>query len=109
MKKIKPKNYTKTKKLICDWSDKKKYLIHYIMLKLYGRHGMVVEKIHEVISFKQGRWLEKYISFNTQKRNRAKISFEKDFIELLVDADFGKFLENVCNRMTLEIIKKRLY
>ena len=28
MNKIKPKNYTKSKKLICDWTDKKKYLIH---------------------------------------------------------------------------------
>ena len=106
MKKIKPKNYTKSKKLICDWTDKKKYLIHYRMLKCYVRHGMVVEKIHEIISFKQSRWLEKYISFNTQKRNRAKKDFEKDFFKLLVNAAFGKFLENVRNRLELELIKK---
>ena len=31
MKKIQPKNYTKSKKLICDWADKKKYLIQYRM------------------------------------------------------------------------------
>ena len=105
MKKIKPKNYTKSKKLICDWTDKKKYLIHYRMLKFYVRHGMIVEKIHEIISFKQSRWLEKYISFNTQKRNRAKNDFEKDFSKLLVAA-FGKFLENVRNRLELELIKK---
>ena len=43
MKKIKPQNYTKTKKLLFDWSDKK-YLIHYKMLKFYVRHRMVVEK-----------------------------------------------------------------
>ena len=72
MNKIKPKNYTKSKKLICDWTDKKKYLIHYRMLKFYVRHGMIVEKIHEIISFKQSKWLESYISFNTQKRNKAK-------------------------------------
>ena len=42
MKKIKPKNYTKSKKLICDWTDEKKYLIHYRMLKFYVGHGMVV-------------------------------------------------------------------
>ena len=35
MKKIKPKNYTKSKKLIFDWTDKKKYMIHYRMLKFY--------------------------------------------------------------------------
>ena len=44
MKKLKPKNYMKTKKLICDWSDKEKYLILYRMLKFYVRHGMIVEK-----------------------------------------------------------------
>ena len=88
MNKIKPENYTKSKKLICDWTDKKKYLIHYRMLKFYVRHGMIVEKIYEIISFKQSKWLEGYISFNTQKRNKAK------------------FLENVRNRLNLELIKK---
>ena len=106
MKKIKPKNYTKSKKLICDLTDKKKYLIHYRMLKFYVRHGMVVEKIHEIISFKQSKWLESYISFNTQKRNRAKNDFEKDFFKLLVNAAFGKFLENIRNRLELELFKK---
>ena len=106
MKKIKPKNYTKSKKLICDWTDKKKYLIHYRMLKFYVRHGMVVEKIHEIISFKQSKWLESYISFNTQKRNKAKNEFEKDFFKFLVNAAFGKFLENIRNRLELELIKK---
>ena len=106
MNSIKPENYTKTKKLICDWTDKKKYLIHYRMVKFYVRHGMIVEKIHEIISFKQSKWLESYISFNTQKRNKAKNDFEKDFFKLLDNAAFGKFLENVRNRLDLELIKK---
>ena len=59
MKKTKPRNYTKAKKLICDWTDQKNYLIHYRMLKFYNRHGMIVDKIHEIISFKQSKWLEK--------------------------------------------------
>ena len=52
--------YTETKKSICDWTDKKKYLIHYRMFKFYNKHGMVVDKIHEIISFKQSKRLEKY-------------------------------------------------
>ena len=103
---IKPENYTKSKKLICDWTDKNKYLIHYRMLKFYVRHGMVVEKVHEIISFKQSKWLESYISFNTQKRNKAKNDFEKNSFKLLVNAAYGKFLENVRNRLGLELIKK---
>ena len=43
----------KTQKLICDWTDKKNYLIQYRMLKFYIRHGMVVDKFQEIISFRQ--------------------------------------------------------
>ena len=72
MKKIKPKNYTKAKKLKCDWTDKKNYLIHYRMWKLYLGKGMIVYKTHKLISFKLIKCSEKYESFNTQKINRAK-------------------------------------
>ena len=106
MNKIKPKNYTKSKKLLCDWTDKKKYQIHYRMLKFYVRHGMIVEKIHEIISFKQSRWLEKYISFNTQRRRKAENDFEKEFYKLLVNAASREFLENDRNRLEIELIKK---
>ena len=106
MKEIKPDNYTSTKKLICDFSDKKNYLIHYRMLKFYIRHGMIVDKIHNLIPFRQNRWLEKYISFNTQKRNKAKNDFEKDFYKLLNNAFYGKTMENVRNRLKIKFIKK---
>ena len=72
---IKPNNYTQTKKLICDFSDNKNYLTHYRMSKNYVRYGMEVEKVHTVISFKQSKCLEKYISFNNQKRKKAKNDF----------------------------------
>ena len=76
------------------------------MLKFYVRHGMVIEKIHETISFKQIKWLENYNNFNTQKRNRAKNDCQKDFFKLLVNAAFGKMMENVRNRIKIKIIKK---
>ena len=95
MKKIQPKHYTKYKKQICDWTDKKNYLIHYRLLKCYTTHGMVDEKVHGVTSFKQRKWLEKYLSFDTRKRNKAKKEFEKDFYELIRNGFFGKMLENI--------------
>ena len=49
MKTIKPDTYTQTKKLMCDWSNKKTFLIHYRMLKFYVRHGLEVVKVHTVI------------------------------------------------------------
>ena len=109
MNEIKPDTYIQSSKLICDWSDKKNYLVHYRMLKFYIRHGMVVDKIHNIISFRQSRWLEKYINFNTQKRNKAKNDFEKDFYKLLNNAFYGKTMENVRNRLKIKFIKKDDY
>ena len=76
------------------------------MLKFYVRHAMVVDKVHEIISFKQSKWLERYINFNTQKRNQAVNNFEKDFYKLLKNAFYGKTMENVRNRCTIDFIKK---
>ena len=109
VKEIKLDTYIQTKKLICDWSDKKNYLVHYRMLKFYLRHGMIVDKVHNIISFKQSRWLEKYINFNTQKRNKAVNDFEKDFYKLLNNAFYGKTMENVRNRLKIKFIKKDEY
>ena len=106
MKEIIPDTYTQNQKLICDWSDKKNYLIHYRMLKYYVGQGMIVDKVHDIISFRQSRWLEERINFNTQKRNQAVNDFEKDFYKLLNNAFYGKTMENVRNRLRIEFVKK---
>ena len=64
LKKIKPKNYTKAREVICDWSYKKNYFIHYRMLKYLVRHGMVVDKNHEKFfpSNKVSGWKNIYYS-----------------------------------------------
>ena len=79
------------------------------MLKFYVRHGMIVDKIHNIISFRQSNWLEKYKSFNTQKINDAKNDFKKDFYKLLNNAFYGKSMENVGNRLKINFIKKDEY
>ena len=70
---------------------------------------MIVDKVHNIRSFKQSKWLEKYINFNTQKRNKAKNDFEKDFYKLLNNAFYGKTMENVQNRLKIKIFKKDDY
>ena len=109
MKEIIRDTYTQNKKLICDWSDKKNYLFHYRLLKFYVRHGMIVDKIHEIISFKQSKWLEKYTQFNTLKRNQVVNDFEKDFYKLLNNAFYGKIIENVRNGLKVTFVKKDDY
>ena len=79
------------------------------MLKFYVRQGMVVDKVHDIISFKQSSWLEKYINFNTQKRNQAVNDFEKDFYKLVKIAFYGKTMENVRNRFNIKFFKKDDY
>ena len=79
------------------------------MLKFYVRHGMIVDKVHDIISFKQSRWLKKYINFNRQKRNQAVNDFEKDFYKLLSNAFYGKTMENVRNRLKIKFVKKDDY
>ena len=106
MKEIIPDTCTQNKKLICDWSDKRNYLIHYSMLKFYVRHGMIVDKVHARISFRQSRWLEKYITFNTQKRNQAVNDFEKYFYKLLNNAFYGETMENVRNCLKIKFLRK---
>ena len=97
--------------MICGWSDKKNYLVHYRMLKFYVRHGMVNDKVHDVISFKQSRsrWLENYVNFNTQERNQAVNDLQKDFYKLLNNAFYGKTMENVRNRLKIKFVKKDDY
>ena len=52
---------------------------------------------------------KKYINFDTQKRNKAKNDFEKDFYKLLINEFCGKTMENVRNRLKIKFIKKDDY
>ena len=64
------------------------------MLEFHVRHRMIVDKSHEIIWFTQNKWLESYISFNKQKRNKAENEFEKDFYKILENTFYGKTMEN---------------
>ena len=63
---------------------------------------MVVDKVDDIKSFEQSKWLEKYENFNTQKRNQAVNDFERDFYKLLKNALYGKTMENVRIRLKIE-------
>ena len=106
MNEIKPDSYTQCKKLICDWTNKKNYLVHYRMLKFYVRHGMIVDKVHEIISFKQSNWLNKYIDFHAKKRATATNDFEIEFHKQMPNSFYGKTMENIRNRCKIEFIRK---
>ena len=70
---------------------------------------MIVDKVHEIISFRQSRWLEIFVNFETQKRNQAVNDFEKDFYKILNNAFYGKTMENMRNRLKIKFVKKDDY
>ena len=75
--KIRVKN---VEKLVPNLHDKKKYVIHVKPLKQALDHGLVLERIHRVIQFKQSAWMKEYIDFNTRLRTVAKMISKKTFI-----------------------------
>ena len=83
-----------TKKLAPNLMDKKNYIIHYRNLKYYLEQGMILQKVHRVLKFKQSPWLKPFIDFNTAMRAKATSDFEKDFFKLMNNSVFGKTIEN---------------
>ena len=74
------------------------------MFKFYNKMGMKGTKIHTFYIYKQSLWLAKFINHNIQKRTKAKTNFEKDLYKSMKNAFFGKTMENVRERVNLEII-----
>ena len=92
------------RKLTPNLRDKVKYAVHYRNLKLYLKLGLVVTKVHRVLTFKQLPWLKAYIDFNTRQRSLPGDSFLKDIFILMNNSVFGKTQENLRNRESVELI-----
>ena len=56
------------KKLVPNFFDKEKYVLHCGNLQLYLRLELKLKKIHRVGEFSQSQWLKPYVEINTRKR-----------------------------------------
>jgi len=56
------------------------------------------------IAFKQSTWLKSYIDYNTIQRSRCTDEFGKSFFKLMNNSMFGKTMENLRNRRTINIV-----
>ena len=94
-------------KLVPNLYYKKRYVIHIRALDQALKHGLVLERIHKAITFKQSAWMKEYIDFNTKLRTAATNDFEKDFYKLMNNLVFGETMENVRKHRSIKLVTNR--
>ena len=100
----------KCKKLVCNFHNKKKYVVHIKSLKQALNHGLKLKSIHRIIEFNKKACLKSFIDMNTELRKLAKDDFEKDLFKLMNNAVFGKTMRNIRNHRDIKLVttdKKR--
>lgn len=86
------------RKLVQNLNDKKKYVTHSANLKQNVElDGLKLRKIHQAIRFNQRPWLTEFVDKLTQLRTTAETKLENYYFKVIVNAVFGKIVENLSN------------
>jgi hypothetical protein len=93
------------KKLCTTFNKREKYVVHYMNLKTYVELGMKLRKIHRVLEFTQSLFLKRYIDHATELRTNAGSDFEKSLFKLMINSNFGKFIERTRDYLNVRLCK----
>ena len=90
-------------KLAPNLIPKNNHVLHYRNLKYYLLQVLILKKVHKILEFKQSTWMKPYIDFNTERRKEATNEDDKNLLKLLINAIFGKTMENMRKRFKIRI------
>ena len=74
-------------------------------MKQYLANGLVVDKIHRILRFRQSKWLKPYIDLNTDLRRNSKDEFGKVTFKTMINAVYGKTMENLRKHRIVKLAK----
>ncbi|VVC29588.1 Hypothetical protein CINCED_3A011359 [Cinara cedri] len=95
---------SKIPKLLTTLTPKQNYIVHYRNLKQAIAKGINVLKVHKIIRFRQSKWMAPYVELCTRMRVKAKNEFERNYWKLKVNSVFGKCMDNVRKRISLQLV-----
>ena len=98
----------KVEKLIPNLWDKTRYLVYCENCKQYESFRLKMRKFHSGIKFEEIEWLKPYFELNTILRTKAANEFEKHCFKLMNNSVFGKTMENIRNRVDVQLVNDKV-
>ena len=96
--------FSNAEKLVQTLEDKKNYVIHFELLKLYLKLGLKLTKIHRVLRFEQKAFMGSFIEFNIERRKAANSEFESNHLKMANNALYRKTVENMFKRRKVRLV-----
>ena len=98
------------KKIVDNFLNKEKYVLHCENLHIYMRLGLKLKKIHLILEFNQSQWLKPYVEFNTLERIEAEkngVKDEKAFYKSVNKAVNSKAMDNLRNTIDVKLVSNK--